>query len=192
MAGEPGHGARATQAGHGVRATQAGHGVRATQAGHGVRATQAGGLDLGRPRRIHVVGIGGAGMSAIAEVLATMGHTVSGSDAVPSAAVDRLRGLGVDVAVGHDAAHVGDAEVVTVSTAIPPDNPEVVAAGARDIPVLRRAETLAALAATRRTIAVAGTHGKTTTTAMLATAMAGAGLDPSFLVGGVVVGRGTG
>ncbi|HEX2193247.1 MAG TPA: UDP-N-acetylmuramate--L-alanine ligase [Acidimicrobiales bacterium] len=149
-------------------------------------------LDLGRSRRIHVVGVGGTGMSAIAEVLATMGHKVSGSDVAPSPVLDRLRGLGVDVAVGHDADHVGDAEVVTVSTAIPADNPEVVAARARSVPVLRRAEVLAAVAATRRTIAVAGTHGKTTTTAMLATALAGAGLRPSFLVGGVVAGLGTG
>ena len=152
----------------------------------------AGTLDLAHPRRIHVVGIGGAGMSAIAEVLATMGHRVSGSDAALSPVLDRLRSLGVEVAVGHDAAHIGEVEVVTASTAIRPDNPEVVAARARGVPVLRRAEVLAALAATRRTIAVAGTHGKTTTTAMLATALAGAGVRPSFLVGGVIAGLGTG
>ena len=180
MAAEPGLGVPATQAGSRAPAQ------------HRASATQAGVLDLGRPRRIHVVGIGGAGMSAIAEVLATMGHEVTGSDAAPSPVLDRLRGLGMDVAVGHDAAHVGDAEVVTVSTAIRPDNAEVVAARSRGVPVLRRAETLAAIAATRRTIAVAGTHGKTTTTAMLATALAGAGLRPSFLVGGVIAGLGTG
>jgi UDP-N-acetylmuramate--alanine ligase len=131
-------------------------------------------------------------MSAIAEVLAAMGHRVSGSDASASPALERLRGLGVDVAVGHDAGRVGDAELVTLSTAVPADDPEVAAARSRGLPVLRRAEILAAVAAARRTVAVAGTHGKTTTSAMLATALAGAGLRPSFLVGGAIAGLGTG
>lgn len=142
-------------------------------------------LDLGSPRRIHVVGIGGAGMSAIATVLARMGHTVTGSDLKPSAQLARLEALGVRVAVGHDAANLPpDAEAVAVSTAIPASNPEVGAARERGLPVLRRAEVLAALCGTRRTLAVAGTHGKTTTSSMLALALTEAGLEPSFIVGG--------
>jgi UDP-N-acetylmuramate--alanine ligase len=150
------------------------------------------GVDLSRRRRIHVVGAGGAGMSAIATVLVAMGHTVSGSDQVDSAGVERLRAEGVDARIGHDAANLGDAELVAVSTAIPPTNVEVEAARRRGVPVLRRAEILAAIAATRRTVAVSGTHGKTTTTAMLATALLGAGLDPAFVVGGDLVALGSG
>ena len=121
-------------------------------------------LDLTQPARVHVVGIGGAGMSAIATVLAAMGHQVSGSDLKESAGLERLRALGVAVSVGHDAANLPtELDAVTISTAIPARNPEVVAAHERGIPVLRRAEALAAIAATRRGIAVAGTHGKTTT-----------------------------
>ena len=150
-------------------------------------------LDLGRPRRIHVVGIGGAGMSAIAEVLATIGHRVSGSDARPSAVVERLRAAGVDVAVGHQGANVGaGVDTLAISTAVPADNPEVQEARRRGIPVLRRADVLAALTRLRRTVAVAGTHGKTTTSALLAVALARAGLDPSFVVGGEIAGLGTG
>ncbi len=150
-------------------------------------------LDLtGPPRRIHVVGIGGAGMSAIATVLAAMGHRVSGSDLKASAGLERLRALGVDVAVGHRAENVGAAEVVTVSTAVPPANPEVVAAREREIPVLRRSEVLAAITSTRRTVAVAGTHGKTTTSSMLALLLVDAGLRPSFIVGGELNEIGTG
>src|SRR5437588_1959597 len=104
-------------------------------------------IDLARPARIHVVGVGGAGMSAIAGVLAAMGHRVSGSDLKETASLERLRGLGVDVHVGHAAEHLGDAELVTASTAVPAANPEVAAARERGIPVLRRAEMLAALAA---------------------------------------------
>ena len=142
-------------------------------------------VDLSRPgQRIHVVGIGGAGMSAIATVLAAMGHRVSGSDLKPSPALDRLTTLGVDVHVGHDAAHVADADVVTFSTAIPEGNPERAVARERGLPVLRRAEMLAAITATRRTIAVAGTHGKTTTSSMLALVLTEAGLRPSYIVGG--------
>ncbi len=143
-------------------------------------------LDLSSPRRIHVVGVGGAGMSAIAAVLATMGHQVSGSDLKDSTGLARLRALGVRVEVGHDAAHLGDAEIVTVSTAIPAHNPEVVAARERGIPVWRRSEALAAISSSRRTLAVAGTHGKTTTSSMLALVMRTAGLDPSFIIGGEV------
>jgi UDP-N-acetylmuramate--alanine ligase len=150
----------------------------------GVGGADGGSFDLGRPRRIHVVGVGGAGMSAIATVLAAMGHRVTGSDLRDSPGVTRLRAAGVAVAVGHDAANVGDAEVVAVSTAVPPTNPEVVAARETGRPVLRRAELLAAVAATRRTVAVAGTHGKTTTSSMLALVLSEAGMHPSFVVGG--------
>ncbi len=131
-------------------------------------------------------------MSAIAEVLAAMGHDVTGSDQAASPAVAHLRALGVDVAVGHGAEHVAGAEVVAISTAIPAANPEVVAAHAAGVPVLRRAEALAAICGVRRTVAVSGTHGKTTTTAMLALALRAAGLEPSFIVGGEVRGLGSG
>ncbi|HEY5154600.1 MAG TPA: UDP-N-acetylmuramate--L-alanine ligase [Acidimicrobiales bacterium] len=150
-------------------------------------------LDLTQPARVHVVGIGGAGMSAIATVLAGMGHQVSGSDLKDSTGLERLRALGVDVHVGHDAANLPAAlDAVTISTAVPARNAEVVAAGERGIVVLRRAETLAAIAATRRSIAVAGTHGKTTTSSMLALVLIEAGLRPSFIIGGEVNEIGTG
>jgi UDP-N-acetylmuramate--alanine ligase len=141
-------------------------------------------LDARRSRRIHVVGIGGAGMSAIASVLAAMGHAVTGSDLKRSPATARLAAAGVAVSVGHDAAYVGDAEVLAVSSAIPPGNPEVVAAREGGLPVLSRAETLASIAATRRCVAVSGTHGKTTTASLLALVLVEAGLRPSFLIGG--------
>lgn len=150
-------------------------------------------VDLSRPLAIHVVGLGGAGMSAIAEVLVTMGHRISGSDQRPSPALDRLRGLGVDARVGHDAVHMDPGvDALAVSTAIGADNPEVQAARRSGIPVLRRADVLAALTGLRRTIAVAGTHGKTTTSALLSCALFAAGLDPSFVVGGEIAGFGTG
>ncbi|MGI9080563.1 MAG: UDP-N-acetylmuramate--L-alanine ligase [Acidimicrobiales bacterium] len=148
--------------------------------------------DLDRSRRIHLVGVGGAGMSAIAEVLVAQGHRVSGSDQVRSPVVERLGALGVDVTIGHDAAAVDGAEIVSPSTAIPADNPELVAARARGLPVLRRGQVLAAIAARRRSIAIAGTHGKTTTTAMLATTLAGCGVRPSYIVGGLIGGLATG
>ena len=134
------------------------------------------GLDLSRPRRVHVVGGGGAGMSAYATVLAAMGHTVTGSDLKTSPALERLAAAGVRVAVGHRAELVGDAEVITVSTAIPADNPEVLEARRRGTPVLSRADTLAAIVASRRCVAVSGTHGKTTTTAMLSLILVEAGV----------------
>ncbi len=154
-------------------------------------------VDLRPPRRIHIVGMGGSGMSAIAEVLAGMGHRVSGSDLRPSPGLDRLEGLGVQVFVGHNAAnlgHAGDAAVdlVAVSTAVPADNPEVAAARARSVPVLNRSTILAAICGERRAIAVSGTHGKTTTSSLLALGLVGAGLRPSFIVGGEIIGLGSG
>jgi UDP-N-acetylmuramate--alanine ligase len=150
-------------------------------------------LDLSAPQRVHVVGVGGAGMSAIATVLAAMGHHVTGSDLKDSAGLTRLRAAGVTVEVGHRAENVpADATAVTISTAIPPTNAEVAEAERRGIPVLRRADTLSAIAATRRTVAVAGTHGKTTTSSMLALILVEAGLRPSFIIGGEVNEIGTG
>ena len=155
--------------------------------------TGAGALDLASTRKVHVVGVGGAGMSAIATVLARMGHTVTGSDLKPSVGVARLEALGVTVHVGHDAGNLPPgADAVAISTAVPATNPEVVAARERGIPVLRRAEILAAIAATRRTVAVAGTHGKTTTSSMLAVVLLAAGTRPSFIIGGDVNEIGTG
>ncbi|MEM9565101.1 MAG: UDP-N-acetylmuramate--L-alanine ligase [Actinomycetota bacterium] len=141
-------------------------------------------IELDRPRRIHIVGIGGAGMSAIAEVLIGGGHTVSGSDLNRSVVTERLEARGVTVAIGHDAANVGDVDAVTHSTAIPATNPERVTAVERGLPVLSRADILAEITGAWRTVAVAGTHGKTTTSAMLTAAMVGAGLDPAYIVGG--------
>lgn len=141
-------------------------------------------VDLRTPRRIHLVGVGGSGMSAIAEILHGTGHRVSGSDLTASRPLQRLADAGLTTFVGHDAQQVGDAELVAVSSAIPATNPEVVEAHRRGIPVLRRAEILSAITRAWRTIAVAGTHGKTTTSAMLTTALRASGLDPSFIVGG--------
>ncbi len=149
-------------------------------------------LDLSVPTQVHVIGIGGAGMSAIAEVLTTMGHQVSGSDLKASAGLERLRALGVEVHVGHDAAQVGNAEYVTRSTAIPDGNPECVRALEEGRPLLSRAQILGAITRFRRTVAVAGTHGKTTTASMLALALRGADLKPSFVIGGDVNEIGTG
>jgi UDP-N-acetylmuramate--alanine ligase len=141
-------------------------------------------LDLTTPHRIHVVGVGGVGMSAIAMVLAAMGQQVSGSDLKATAELERLLSLGVDAQVGHSAAHLDGVELVTISSAIPANNLEVREAQRRGIPVLRRAEVLAAIAATRDAVAVAGTHGKTTTASMLALVLVEAGLRPSFIIGG--------
>ncbi|HZU71599.1 MAG TPA: UDP-N-acetylmuramate--L-alanine ligase [Acidimicrobiales bacterium] len=142
--------------------------------------------DLSGERHIHVVGIGGAGMSAIATVLAAMGHRVSGSDLKTSPALERLRSLGLEVHVGHRADQVGGADLVAVSTAIPPTNPEVAEAGRRGLPVHSRADLLGAITALRRTIAVSGTHGKTTTSSILSLILVEAGWRPSFIVGGDV------
>ena len=142
--------------------------------------------DLDVPRRIHVVAAGGAGMSGIATVLAQQGHTVTGSDQADGTALERLRELGVEVHVGHDAANVADAELVVISTAVADDNPEVVAARSRGIDVLRRVDLLPGLARRQPFVSVSGTHGKTTTTSMLATALVGAGEDPGYLIGAPV------
>lgn len=144
-------------------------------------------VDLREPRSIHVVGVGGAGMSAIASVLAAMGHRVSGSDLKESAGLERLRAEGIDVHIGHTPDNLPpDLDLVTISTAIPQRNPEVVAAREAGVPVLRRAEVLAAIAATRHTVAVGGTHGKTTTSSMLALVLSQAEMHPSFIIGGDV------
>ncbi len=133
-----------------------------------------------------MVGIGGAGMSAIAEILLDRGLEVSGSDAAPSATLERLRGAGARVHVGHAARQVGAADLLVVSSAVPADNPELEEAARRAIPVVGRGALLAELAASRRTVAVAGSHGKTTTTSMIALALEDAGGDPTAVIGGRV------
>jgi UDP-N-acetylmuramate--alanine ligase len=133
---------------------------------------------------IHFVGIGGIGMSGIAEVLLNLGYRVSGSDLKDSDATRRLAGLGGAVRLGHAADHVAAADVVVVSSAVRPDNPEVVAARARDIPVIQRAEMLGELMRVKDGVAVAGSHGKTSTTSMVAAVFAQAGLDPTVIIGG--------
>jgi UDP-N-acetylmuramate--alanine ligase len=135
-------------------------------------------------KHVHFVGIGGAGMSGIAEVLATQRYRVSGSDLAESAATRRLRALGVDVSIGHRAANAEGADAVVVSTAIAGDNPEVAAARERGIPIVPRALMLAELMRLKQGIAVAGTHGKTTTTSLIASVLAEGGLDPTFVIGG--------
>lgn len=135
-------------------------------------------------RNVHFVGIGGAGMSGIAEVLLNLGYAVSGSDLSEGGATRRLAGLGAQVRIGHDAAHVAAADVVVISSAVKPDNPEVVAARARHVPVVPRALMLAELMRLKQGIAVAGTHGKTTTTSLAASVLAEGGLDPTFVIGG--------
>ncbi|WP_374502099.1 Mur ligase domain-containing protein, partial [Zoogloea sp.] len=135
-------------------------------------------------RSIHFVGIGGAGMSGIAEVLLNLGYGVSGSDLGDNAATRRLKALGARVIQGHDASNVSDADAVVTSTAVKGDNPEVIAARARGIPVVPRAQMLAELMRLKQGIAIAGTHGKTTTTSLVASILAEGGLDPTFVIGG--------
>jgi UDP-N-acetylmuramate--alanine ligase len=139
---------------------------------------------LGNTRHVHFVGIGGIGMSGIAELLANLGYAVSGSDQRRSAVTERLETLGIRVAYRHDAAHVGDADVVVVSSAVQPSNPEVREAARRQVPVIPRAEMLAELMRLKTAIAVAGAHGKTTTTSMIAIVLERAGLDPTAVIGG--------
>ncbi|MCC7015740.1 MAG: UDP-N-acetylmuramate--L-alanine ligase [Rhodospirillales bacterium] len=135
---------------------------------------------------IHFVGIGGIGMSGISEVLHSLGYKVQGSDLSENANVKRLRALGIPVAVGHAAANLGEAQVVVVSSAVKPDNPEVVVARERLIPVVRRAEMLAELMRLKWSIAVGGTHGKTTTTSLIAAVLDAAGFDPTVVIGGII------
>ena len=140
---------------------------------------------------IHFVGIGGIGMSGIAEILHNLGYSVQGSDISDNANVQRLRDLGITVFVGHQASNVEDAKVVVISTAVKPNNPEVVAARAEMIPVVRRSEMLAELMRLKAAIAIGGTHGKTTTTSLVATMLDAAGLDPTVINGGIINSYGT-
>ncbi|WP_380182011.1 UDP-N-acetylmuramate--L-alanine ligase [Kalamiella sp. sgz302252] len=147
--------------------------------------------EMRRVRHIHFVGIGGAGMGGIAEVLANEGYEISGSDLAPNAVTQHLSALGATIYFNHRPENVSDASVVVVSTAVSQDNPEIIAAREARIPVIRRAEMLAELMRFRHGIAVAGTHGKTTTTAMVSSIYAEGGLDPTFVNGGLVKAAGT-
>jgi len=140
---------------------------------------------------VHFVGIGGIGMSGIAEVLANLGHRVQGSDVAESANVQRLRARGIPVAIGHRAENLGEAKVVVVSSAIKRENPELTAARERLLPVVRRAEMLAELMRFKQAVAIAGTHGKTTTTSMVAALLDAGGLDPTVINGGIINAYGT-
>jgi UDP-N-acetylmuramate--alanine ligase len=141
-------------------------------------------------KHVHFVGIGGAGMSGIAEVLLNLGYTVSGTDLAENATTQRLASLGARVLHGHAAGHIGGADAVVVSTAVANDNPEVVAAREKGVPIVPRAMMLAELMRLRQGIAVAGTHGKTTTTSLIASILAEAGMDPTFVIGGRLVAAG--
>lgn len=149
-------------------------------------------IDLSVPRRCHVVGVGGPGMSPIAKLLSARGHQVSGSDTRDTAMTQQLRELGVAVTIGHDAQLVANADVVTYSTAIPATNVELVAAREKNIELRHRSGMLASLCATSQAIGVAGTHGKTTTTALLALMLEAGGVDPSVIVGAEIPGYGVG
>ncbi|PWV99248.1 UDP-N-acetylmuramate--L-alanine ligase [Hoeflea marina] len=140
---------------------------------------------------VHFIGIGGIGMSGIAEVLNNLGYKVQGSDQAESANVQRLREKGIEIHIGHSAANLGDAEVVVVSTAIRQTNPELIAAREKLLPIVRRAEMLAELMRFRNAIAIGGTHGKTTTTSMVATLLDAGGLDPTVINGGIINAYGT-
>ena len=135
---------------------------------------------------VHFVGIGGIGMSGIAEVLANRGYTITGSDVADSANVKRLRDKGIRVEIGHEGRNIDGADVIVVSSAIKRDNPELVAARAKRLPVVRRAEMLAELMRFRNAIAIGGTHGKTTTTSMVAALLEAGGLDPTVVNGGII------
>ena len=145
-------------------------------------------LDIGI---IHFVGIGGIGMSGIAEVIHNLGYKVQGSDIAQNANVDRLRGLGIKVEVGHRAENLGEARVIVISSAVKPENPEVLAARKGMLPVVRRAEMLAELMRLKWSIAIGGTHGKTTTTSLIASVLETAKLDPTVINGGIINAYGT-
>ena len=140
---------------------------------------------------IHFVGIGGIGMSGIAEVMHNLGYKVQGSDIAENANVKRLRGLGLEIHIGHAAENLGESRAVVISSAVKSDNPEVVAARARLIPVVRRAEMLAELMRLKYAISIGGTHGKTTTTSMIAAMLDAAGYDPTVINGGIINAYGT-
>src|SRR5690242_2172653 len=140
---------------------------------------------------IHFIGIGGIGMSGIAEVMATLGYKVQGSDLADNYNTQRLRKNGIKVAIGHDAAHLGDAQVVVVSSAVKPDNPELAEARGRFVPIVRRAEMLAELMRFKSCVAVGGTHGKTTTTSLVAALLDSGGFDPTVINGGIINAYGT-
>ncbi|MBC7657507.1 MAG: UDP-N-acetylmuramate--L-alanine ligase, partial [Frankiaceae bacterium] len=140
--------------------------------------------------RVHFVGIGGAGMSGIAEVLVTLGYQVSGSDQADSVVTRRLSQMGAVVYRGHAAENISNADVVVISSAIRPENPELVAAHDKRVPVVPRAEMLAELMRLKRGIAIAGTHGKTTTTSLAAGVLSEGGLDPTFVIGGQLLSAG--
>ena len=144
-----------------------------------------------RVNLIHLIGIGGAGMGGIAEVLVNLGYAVQGSDLRANAVTERLAKMGVRIFIGHEAGQVAGASVVVVSSAVAPDNPELAAAVAARIPVVRRAEMLGELMRFRQGIAVAGTHGKTTTTSLVASVLAEGGLDPTFVIGGLLKSAGS-
>ena len=149
-------------------------------------------MKFGKFKKLHFVGIGGSGMSGIAEVLHNLGFKITGSDLKKSSVTQRLESLGIKVYYGHDPANIDDADVLVISTAVPDDNPEVVAARELKIPVIRRADMLAELMRMKYSIAVSGAHGKTTTTSMIAKVLEDAGLDPTVVVGGRIKGLGTG
>jgi len=146
---------------------------------------------LGRIRRIHLIGIGGVGMSGIAEVLINLGYQVTGSDVKRNAQIDRLESIGGHIAIGHDEGNIVGSDVVVVSSAIDAENPEIIAAKLARIPIIRRAEMLAELMRFRYGVAVAGTHGKTTTTSLVSSLLAESGLDPTFVIGGKLNSAGT-
>jgi UDP-N-acetylmuramate--alanine ligase len=149
-------------------------------------------VPVGELGRVHFVGIGGAGMSGVARILLASGVTVSGCDSVASPQLAELAAAGAEVHVGHAASHLGEVDTVVMTTAIRPDNPELVAAGRRGIPILHRAAVLASVMLGQRGIAIAGTHGKTTTTSMITTVLRYCGVAPSYVVGGILAQTGVG
>ena len=148
-------------------------------------------LQLTPNQHVHIIGIGGFGMSAIAQVLLKTGYIVSGSDQKENQLTTTLTEQGATIFIGHDAANINNADVILASSAIPQTNPELQAAAQKNIPVLNRRASIGAITANYRTIAVSGTHGKTTTTALMSHVLATAGLDPTTIVGGVMNDVGT-